>query len=144
MYIRIIISCAFVLIAASTASSKDVVLPKIDLQKQCRTTQTATDELTGVKNPNAFDLCITSEQSARDKLLERWATIPASDKASCIHPADWAPSYFEWLGCIDTRVYMRTTRKDHPNPMAVSALCPMVNWQPDGSVTSVVTCNSRR
>jgi hypothetical protein len=68
MYIRsrIVISSAIVIMAASAALAKDVNLPKIDLQRQCRTTQTATDELTGVKNPNAFDLCINSEQSARD------------------------------------------------------------------------------
>jgi hypothetical protein len=142
MYIRsrIVISSAIVIMAASAALAKDVSLPIIDLQKQCRTTQTATDELTGVKNPNAFDLCMSNEQSARDKLLERWATITASDKASCIHATDWSPSYFEWLGCIDTRVYMRTSRKEHPNPMAASVLCPKVNWQPDGSITSIVAC----
>ena len=142
MYIRsrIVISSAIVIMTASAGLAKDVSLPKIDLQKQCRTTQTATDELTGVKNPNAFDLCINSEQGARDKLLERWATIPAADKATCIHSTDWAPSYFEWLGCIDTRVYMRTTRKEHPNAMAPSVLCPKVNWQPDGSITSIVAC----
>ncbi len=140
---RIIFSGVVVLMAASAALAKDDVLPKIDLQKQCRSTQNATDALTGTKNPNAFDLCMNSEQSAREKLVERWATILASDKASCVHSTDWSPSYFEWLGCIDTRIYVRTMRAEHPNPMSTSVLCPTVNWQPDGSITSVVACQLR-
>ncbi|MGB6416628.1 MAG: hypothetical protein WBF50_08525, partial [Pseudolabrys sp.] len=116
---------------------------EFDIQKQCQQTQRATDELTGTKNPGALDLCVKSEQSAREKLAERWATTSALDKASCIHPADWSPSYFEWLGCLDTREYMRTQRKDHPESMAASKLCPKVNWQSDGSITSVVACQDR-
>jgi hypothetical protein len=141
--LRIIVAGAIVLMAASAALSKDGVLPKIDLQKQCRTTQEATDSLTGTKNPNAFDLCINSEQGARDKLIERWATIPASDKTWCIHSTEWSPSYFEWLGCIDTRVYVRTMRKEHPTTLPASGLCPNVNWQLDGSITSMVACRLR-
>jgi hypothetical protein len=146
MYVlsKIIISGTIVLMTASAALSKDVVLPKIDLQKQCRTTQESTDALTGTKNPNAFDLCMTSEQSARDTLVARWATIPPLDKANCIHPTDWAASYIEWLGCIDTRVYVRTMRVEHPDSTPASGLCPAVKWQSDGSIASVATCNLRR
>ena len=70
---QIIFSGVVLLMAASAALAKDDVLPKIDLQKRCRSTQNATDALTGTKNPNAFDLCMNSEQSAREKLVERWA-----------------------------------------------------------------------
>lgn len=142
MHIRsiIVISGAIVLMAATESSSKDGGLPNIDLQKQCRTTQAATDALTGQKNPDAFNLCMKSEQSAREKIVERWATIPALDKTSCVHPTDWSPSYLEWLECIDTRDYVRTMRKEHPTSMSASGLCPRVAWQSDGSITSIVTC----
>jgi hypothetical protein len=140
---RIVVAGTIVLIVASAALAKDGGLPKLDIQKQCQKTQIATDELTGTKNPGAFDLCVRTEQSAREKLAERWATISALDKASCVHPALWSPSYFEWLGCLDTRDYVRTMRKDHPESMAASKLCPIVNWQLDGSITSVVTCQMR-
>jgi hypothetical protein len=129
--------------AASAALSKDGALPKIDVEKQCRATQKATDDLTGTKNPNAFDLCMKSEQSAREKLADRWATIPTLDKTSCVRSTDWSPSYFEWLGCIDTRVYVRTMRTEHPTSMPASKLCPTVNWQSDGSITNVVACQLR-
>lgn len=140
---KCIIASAIVLMATSAALSKDGALPNLDIQKQCQKTQRATDEFTGTKNPDAFNLCVKTEQSAREKLAERWATTSALDKTTCIHPADWSPSYFEWLGCLDTREYMRTQRKDHPESMAASKLCPKVNWQSDGSITSVVACQER-
>ena len=141
--LRIIISGAIVLMAASAALSKDGVLPQLDLQKQCRTTQKATDDLTGTKNPDAFDLCIKSEESAREKIVGRWATIPPSDKIGCIHPADWSASYSEWLGCVDAREYVRTMRKEHPTSLPASKLCPTVSWQSDGAITNVVACQLR-
>ncbi|MGB8043742.1 MAG: hypothetical protein WCF66_12345, partial [Pseudolabrys sp.] len=94
---KIIVSGAIVLMAASAALAKDGGLPELDVQKQCQKTQTATDEFTGTKNPGAFDLCVKTEQSAREKLAERWATTSALDKTSCVHPAVWSPSYFEWV-----------------------------------------------
>ncbi|MGA7101121.1 MAG: hypothetical protein WB019_12775, partial [Pseudolabrys sp.] len=84
-----------------------------------------------------------NEQSAREKLVERWATTSALDKTSCVHPTGYSPSYSEWLGCLDTRDLVRTMRKDHPESMATSELCPKVNWQKDGSITSVVACQER-
>src|SRR5215470_7067800 len=120
---RIVISGVVVLVAASAALAKDDAFPKIDLEKQCRKTQNATDTLTGQKNADAFDLCLKNEQSARDKLIERWGTISAADKRSCIHSTDWSPSYFEWLGCIDTRVYVQTMREKTPASMSASKLC---------------------
>ena len=74
---RIVVAGAIVLMAASAALSKDGGLPNLDIQKQCQKTQKATDEFTGTKNPDAFDLCVRTEQSAREKLAERWATTSA-------------------------------------------------------------------
>ena len=110
--------------AASAALSKDGGLPEFDIQKQCQKTQRATDELTGTKNPGALDLCLKSEQSAREKLAERWATTSALDKTSCIHPADWSPSYFEWLGCLDTRDTCERMRKGSPDRYACFEAVP--------------------
>ena len=140
---RIGISCAVILMVSSAALARDGGLPQFDIPKQCQKIQRAADELTGTKNPGAFDSCVKNEQSARDKLAERWATISALDKTSCVHPAGWSPSYSEWLGCLDTRDYTRTVRKDHPESMAASKLCPTVNWQLDGSITRVVACQQR-
>ena len=106
-------------------------------------TQTATDEFTGTENPGAFDLCVKTEQSAREKLAERWAATSTLDKTSCVHPAVWSPSYFEWVACLDTRDYVRKMRKDHPEYLAASKLCPIVNWQLDGSITNLVACQLR-
>ena len=145
MHIRsiIAISGAVVLIAATAALSKEGVLPKIDLEKQCTKSQNVTDSLTGTKNPGSFDSCVKNEQSARDKLIERWATIPASDKALCIHSTQFSPSYFEWLGCIETRDYVRKQREKDPSAMRTSQLCPIVKWNSNGEITSVLACQLR-
>jgi hypothetical protein len=140
---RIGISCAVILMTSSAVLSRDGGLPQFDIQKQCQKTQLAADELTATKNPNAFDSCVKNEQNAREKLAERWATTSALDKTACVHPTGWSPSYFEWLGCLETRDYVRTQRKDHPESTAASNLCPKVNWQLDGSITSVVACQRR-
>ena len=140
---RIGISCAVILMTSSAALSRDGGLPQFDIQKQCQRTRRAADELTATKNPDAADSCVKNEQNAREKLAERWATTSALDKAACVHPTGWSPSYFEWLGCLETRDYVRTQRKDHPESMAVSNLCPKVKWQLDGSITSVVACQRR-
>ena len=140
---RIGISCAVILMTSSAALSRDGGLPQFDIQKQCQKIQRAADELTGTKNPGAFDSCVKNEQSAREKLAARWATTSALDKTSCVHPVGWSPSYSEWLGCLDTREYVRTMHKDHPEAMAVSKLCPTVSWQLDGSITSVAACPLR-
>jgi hypothetical protein len=139
---RIGISCAVILMTSSAALSRDGGLPQFDIQKQCQKTQRAANEL-GTKNPEALDSCVKNEQNAREKLAARWATTSALDKAACVRPADWSPSYFEWLGCLETRDYVRTQRKDRPESMAASNLCPKVNWQSDGSITSVVACQQR-
>ncbi|MGA7182567.1 MAG: hypothetical protein WBY67_04545 [Pseudolabrys sp.] len=145
MHIRsiIVISGVVFLMTATAALSKDDVVPKIDLEKQCTKSQQVTDSLTGTKNPESFDSCIKNEQSARDKLIERWATIPASDKALCIHSTQFSPSYFEWLGCIDTRDYVRKQREKDPTSMRTSRLCPIVNWNSYGEITSVAACQLR-
>jgi hypothetical protein len=139
----IVISGAVVLMTATAALSKDDAVPKIDLEKQCTKAQRVTDSLTATKNPGSFDSCIKNEQSARDKLIERWATIPASDKALCIHSTQFSPSYFEWLGCIDTRDYVRKQREKDPSSMRTSQLCPIVNWNSYGEITSVAACQLR-
>jgi hypothetical protein len=145
MHIRsiIVISGAVVLMAATAALSKDGALPKIDLEQQCLRTSSATDALSGAKNPEAVFSCVKNEQGARDKLIERWAAIPAGDKAKCIHSTDYSPSYIEWLGCIDTRDYVRTLREKSPVSMPASKLCPVVNWQSNGEITNVVACQLR-
>ena len=140
---RIGISWAVILMTSSAVLSRDGGLPQFDIQKQCQKTRRAADQLTATKNPDAVDSCVKNEQNAREKLAARWATTSALDKTACVHPTGWSPSYFEWLGCLETRDYVRTQRKDHPESMAASNLCPKVNWQLDGSITSVVACQKR-
>jgi len=142
--LSIVISGAIVLMASSAALSKEDALPTIDIQKQCRANQSTTDALFGNKSSNGFEHCVNSEETARGKLVERWKTIPPADKTSCIHPTNYSPSYFEWLGCIDTRVYVLKMRTERPVSLPNSTICPTVSWQINGEIASMVACNLAR
>ena len=67
-------------------------------------------------------ICVLSPNKAREKSLPSGGQLPQLDKTSCVHPAVWSPSYFEWLGCLDTRVYAREMRKDHPEYAGLGAM----------------------
>jgi hypothetical protein len=142
---RIILSGAIILATVSATMSKDGGIPNLNIQKHCRADQAATDAFYRDKNVDSSSgPCILSEQHAREQLVRDWATFSALDKASCVHPAAYSPSYFEWIACIDTRVYVRQMRKEHPVATPVSKVCPMVKWQSNGEITSAVVCGSMR
>src|ERR1700761_1065983 len=92
--------------AAVAASVKKVSIrsggiPTIDLQLRCRKSEKTLMEMMGNNAPQAFDGCITSEQAARKALEDAWPKIPADIKGYCIRPADYSPSYVEWIACLE-------------------------------------------
>lgn len=84
-------------------------LPNIDIQQLCARRATAMGDL-GVATANAVDACIRSEQKAQAALVAAWKDIPPSYKASCIKPNDYAPSYEEWIACLELNIDMKTLR----------------------------------
>lgn len=140
---RVIVSSIIFLSVASTAWSRDGSLPNIDVQTLCRARQATINAVFGNQNADTFDSCVKSEHDARDKLLARWATMPTSEKANCVHPTAYSPSYLEWLGCIITREYAQTLPKVRPAAALAPGPCPHVTWKPDGTISSADTCHSR-
>lgn len=137
----IIVTGTIFLAAASAALAGDGNLSKIDIQAVCRTRQATVDAVFSNQNSSTFESCTSSEQDARNKLLERWGTIPAEDKISCVHPAAYSPSYLEWLGCIVTREYVRALRAERPVAAPPRGPCPTVEWKSDGTIVGVVSCD---
>jgi hypothetical protein len=80
-------------------------LPAIDVQKTCRAAEAAMVQ-------SNFQSCTDSENSARDQLQKDWSTYPAADRALCVDPGVYMPSYVEWLTCLEMRRDLRTMRKD--------------------------------
>jgi hypothetical protein len=88
-------------------------LPVIDPQHVCHASDRAMPDLGG-KPMQSFDSCMRDEQEAGERLLKDWMTYSSSDKALCIHPKDYLPSYIEWVTCAEMARDMRRIRKEKP------------------------------
>ena len=88
-------------------------LPSIDIEKSCRESANA---LNGSTTGSAFDSCMEDEKDASAKLAKDWAIFPAVDKAHCVHPAIYLPSYVEWLTCLEGESTLRAIRKENAAP----------------------------
>ena len=105
---KIALSIAVSLGAASTAFAG--ALPSIDIPRMCRASNAA---LSASDNPaNNFETCLHDEQEAREQLIADWVTFPATDRAHCVLPAEFLPSYTEWLTCLEMERDMRKARKE--------------------------------
>jgi hypothetical protein len=106
---RIAISTAIILGVAPTALAGR--LPSIDIQKVCR----ASGASPFADSTATLDVCLIDEQAARDILAEDWETLPARDKARCVLPAEYLPSYIEWLTCLEMERDFRKIRQQQPD-----------------------------
>lgn len=105
--IKIALSIAVSLGAASTAFAG--ALPNIDIPRMCRASNAA---LSASDNPaNNFETCLHDEQEAREQLIADWVSFPATDRAHCVLPAEFLPSYIEWLTCLEMERDVREARK---------------------------------
>jgi hypothetical protein len=107
--VRFALSAAIVLGAAFAASAGP--LPSIDMEKMCRASAAAPF----ADNTATFDICISDEQSAREKMVEDWSNIPARDKARCVLPGEYLPGYIEWLTCLEMERDYRKIRQQQPD-----------------------------
>ena len=48
-----------------------------------------------------IEVCLSSENGARDQLVKDWATYSGTDRERCIRTAVYLPSYVEWLTCLE-------------------------------------------
>ena len=141
--LKIALSAAIILAAASAAPAKDGGLPNIDLQKICRASQTEINAVFGDLGRNVFDACMNDEKTARERLVKDWATYQAFEKGRCVLPRDYLPSYVEWLTCLEMTGDVRKMRKERLSSMpsgadAGSKECPVLRFRDDGSIASAI------
>jgi hypothetical protein len=130
---------AVTLAAASTSPAKDGGLPKLDMKFACRSSEQAVSAVISVTT-DIYKSCLDDENDARDQLNKAWAEFPASDKARCIQPKEYLPSYVEWLTCLEMTRDVKTMRKGRPGPTSSDIHeCPVVRFLEDGTITSVDT-----
>jgi hypothetical protein len=136
---RIIVAAAVMFSAASMALAKDSGPPKLNLEYACHASEKAVSAIFSV----TFDIygsCMTDEQAARDELEKDWASFPASDKARCIQPKEYLPSYVEWLTCLGMARDVKAMRTGQPGPATTTDKCPVVRFRDDGTIISVDAC----
>ena len=76
---------------------------------------------------NDVQICVDSENKARDQIIKDWGTYTASDRSGCVQPAGYVPSYVEWLTCFEMNKSVREAGQQG------RAMVPVAN--PDGSIT---------
>src|SRR2546428_11310189 len=71
-------------------------IPTIDVQNTCRA---AAGVFTGTTTQNDVDICVSSEQRAREQIIKDWAQYAPTDRARCVQAGGkgYLPSYVAWL-----------------------------------------------
>jgi len=94
-------------------------VPMVDIQKTCRNAAEVTTRLLGgISVQNDFDVCLGSEQTAREQIVKDWGTYSSSDKTRCIRSTVYLPSYVEWLTCLEME---RDVKKMHSEQTSLAA-----------------------
>ena len=127
---------ALVFAAAMTvfAGAAQAQIPTIDIQETCRK---AADVMLNLAvgggeqrtGPNDQQICMESENKARDQIIKNWSTFEPSDREGCIQTRVYLPSYVEWLTCFEMNKIVRQLRQQGQTTQGLSIL------NPDGSFT---------
>ena len=85
----------------------------------------------GRTGPNDEQICIESENKARDQIIKGWSTFQASDREGCIQTRVYLPSYVEWLTCLEMERDVRKMQVGGPSRPSTTTLPkvrPALNW----------------
>jgi hypothetical protein len=128
---RLGISGLAVIAALAAVPASDAVaargdVPSIDIRNTCRIAAGAMVRLMGSTSMERdIEVCLGSEQSAREQLIKDWGTYSARDRGRCVNPGVYLPSYVEWLTCLEMERNTREINIDQTNPRAPITL-PLV------------------
>jgi len=99
----------FLLVFVATAQAQ---VPTINIQETCRAAAGVMINLMGGStSQNDVEICLESENKARQQMIKDWSTFQASDRAGCIDTRVYLPSYIEWLTCFEMNKVVREGRQ---------------------------------
>jgi hypothetical protein len=52
-----------------------------------------------------------SEHTALEELVKQWSEFSTTDRAQCINPNVYSPSYVEWITCLEVQRDVRRLAK---------------------------------
>jgi hypothetical protein len=104
-------------------------VPTINIKDTCRIAASVTVSLTSGTSQNDEEICVKSEEDARQQLIKDWSTYDAADRKDCVQPDVYLPSYIEWLTCFEMDRVVRQLKQTG------QAGRGLPNANPDGSYT---------
>src|SRR5262245_23138914 len=130
--------------------------PTVDIRATCQTSIEAVVNLGGTYS-ETLAACIQQQNAALEEIKQKWATYPAAAKNHCVQPSGSMPSYIEWLTCFEMELDVARLRKEDSASAQAKAAprrrgssrsrigseptrCPVVHFQPDGSIAEVINC----
>jgi hypothetical protein len=86
-------------------------VPTIDIHKTCRAAAVVT---AGTSPETDIEICVSSEEKAREQLVNDWSKYAVADKARCIQAGSrvYLPSYIEWLTCVEMETAVKNMRQE--------------------------------
>jgi hypothetical protein len=86
-------------------------VPTIDIHKTCRAAAVVT---AGTSPETDIEICMSSEQKAREQLVKDWGKYAVADKTRCIQGGSrvYLPSYIEWLTCVEMETAVKNMRQE--------------------------------
>jgi hypothetical protein len=110
------------------AETAQAQVPTINIQETCRAAAGVMVNLMGgTSSQNDVDICLESENKARQQMIKDWSTFQPSDREGCIQTRVYLPSYIEWLTCFEMNKVVREARQQGRGTQALT--------NPDGSLT---------
>jgi hypothetical protein len=114
-----------------SAPARAQQVPTVNIAATCRAASVVTVSLLGSTGTDDVKVCMDGENRAREQIIKDWSAFAASDRAGCIQPNVYLPSYIEWLTCMEMNKSVREARKTSGtstvSPNAPVTL-PRVNW----------------
>jgi hypothetical protein len=114
---------------AAQAQVPAAQVPTVDIKETCKIAATAMLQLMGGSSLETDqNVCLNSEQRARESIVKDWATFSAADRTLCVQTEVYLPSYVEWLTCMEmNRDVRRTgTEKGPYDPVILPTVRPKV------------------
>jgi hypothetical protein len=126
---RIALPAAIAFILAASAGGAQAQVPTIDVQATCKVAAAVMFNLgTPGAGRNDVDICVDSENKARQQLISDWSKFAASDREGCIQTRVYLPSYVEWLTCFEMNKVVREAKQQQGREV-------LELYNPDGSMT---------
>jgi len=109
---RIGLAAVFSWLMVIFAEPAQAQVPTINIQETCRAAAGVMTNIgIGGAGANDVQICLDSENKAREQIVKEWATFQRSDREGCIQTGVYLPSYIEWLTCFEMNKFAREARQ---------------------------------